>query len=276
MKIKFSKMHGLGNDFMIINNLDNQLKLNSSLIQQWADRHTGIGFDQLLLLEKAKNNQADYFYRIYNSDGSESSQCGNGARCVAKYLYDNQLTQKNPICFETNAGLLWVKHDKNDLFTVNMGIPNFIPQKIPFITLKEELTYDLIIEDKPLQIQALSIGNPHCIIYVEHLENYPVKELGTIITSHPQFPEQTNVEFVQLTSPETILLRVYERGAGETLACGSGACAAVVAGRALGKLTETVAVKLPGGTLTVKWAGPEKEVMLTGPATFVYSSEIIN
>lgn len=274
MKIKFSKMHGLGNDFMIIENLDNHIALNSSLIQQWADRHTGIGFDQLLLIEKAKNKEADYFYRIYNSDGSESSQCGNGARCVAKFLYDNHLTQKNPICLETNAGLLWVKHDKNDLFTVNMGIPNFIPQKIPFIVAKEELIYDLVVEDKPIQIQALSIGNPHCIIYVEQLENYPVKELGTAITSHPQFPEQTNVEFVQVTSPETILLRVYERGVGETLACGSGACAAVVAGRALGKLVETVAVKLPGGTLTVNWTGPGQETTLTGPAAFVYSSEI--
>lgn len=267
-------MHALGNDFMVIDGVSLNIQPTPTQIQQWANRHTGIGFDQLLLIEKPKTQRADFFYRIFNADGSEVGQCGNGARCLALFFHETAMTQKNPVTVETTSSVLELYLEKNNQATVNMGVPNFDPLQIPFITEQKANCYSLPTPQKTFQISALSIGNPHCVLIVDNVKSAPVQEVGSLLTNHPQYPQSTNVEFMQINNPQQIQLRVYERGSGETLACGSGACAAVVAGRQLGLLDNTVVVKQPGGELLVKWQGENKPVFLTGPATMVFQGVI--
>lgn len=273
MQIKFTKMHGLGNDFMMIDAVRQKISLTPEIIRQWSDRHTGLGFDQLLLIEPTHNNSADFFYRIFNADGSEVSQCGNGARCLAHFLQDEQLTDKKSITVETINGLLELKIEADGQVTVNMGAPVFLPSKIPFLAEQERLSYKITIDNNIVTASVLSIGNPHCVLLVDDVKTAPVAELGASIEKHKLFPERTNVSFMQIIDPTQIKLRVFERGAGETQACGSGACAAVVAGNLLGLLNSKVSVQQPGGMLQVAWQknGP---VFLTGPATKVFRGTI--
>jgi len=266
MTIHFTKMHALGNDFMVIDGIRQNIEPNVQLIRQWGNRNTGIGFDQLLLVEKARDNQTDFFYRIFNADGSEVAQCGNGARCLAKFLHDEKLTTKNPIRVATLNGVLELKLENDQQVTVDIGAPIFEPTKIPFVAEKQEKTYLLDSHE----ISALSVGNPHCVLLVTNTNNAPVQELGAVLTKHVRFPERTNVEFMQVIDRQHIRLRVYERGVGETQACGSGACAAVVAGKLLDLLDAEVKVELLGGELKVKWEGDNTSVFLTGPAVTVF------
>lgn len=266
MPIHFTKMHALGNDFMVIDGVRQNIEPNIQLIRQWGNRNTGIGFDQLLLVEKARDNQTDFFYRIFNADGSEVAQCGNGARCLAKFLHDEKLTTKNPIRVGTLAGVLALKLESNDQVTVDIGIPVLEPAKIPFIADQQSKTYLL----DNIEISAVSVGNPHCVLLVTNIDDAPVQELGSVLTKHQRFPERTNVGFMQVVNRNHIRLRVYERGVGETQACGSGACGAVVAGRLLNALDAEVKVDLLGGQLKVTWQGNNSSVFLTGPAVTVF------
>lgn len=274
MVINFTKMHGLGNDFMIIDGVRQQFQPTPQLIRQWADRRTGVGFDQLLLVESPHDSYSDFFYRIFNADGNEVAQCGNGARCLARFLQDEKLTNKNNIIVETNAGTLELKLENDGQITVNMGAPNFEPTRIPLLVDQKQILYSLVLDKQTIKFSALSLGNPHCIIQVEDLTHAPVRELGSLLMKHPYFPEGVNVGFMQIINPEQIRLRVYERGTGETLACGSGACAAVIAGRIQKLLKERVAVEQPGGQSTVLWEKNDAPVFLTGPAVKVFQGNI--
>ena len=275
MQINFTKMHGLGNDFMIVDAVHQKFAPTSELIKKLANRHTGIGFDQLLLAEPTNNPQADFFYRIFNADGSEVANCGNGARCLARFLHDEKLTDKNPIVVATLAGLLELKLENDQQVTVNMGIPVLEPAKIPFRSEQQTITYSLNINQQTIEFYAISMGNPHAVIVVENVDTAPVQELGSILTKHPAFPEGANIGFMQIIDANHIRLRVYERGAGETLACGSGTCAAVVAGNLLGKLATRVNVQQPGGKMLINWQGINKPVYLTGPAVKVFAGNVL-
>lgn len=274
MLIQFTKMHGLGNDFMVIDAVRQKVQPTTELIRQWADRHTGIGFDQLLLVESPHDSQTDFFYRIFNADGHEVEQCGNGARCLALFLHAEKLTDKNPIIVGTLAGNLELKLEKDQQVTVSMGVPNFEPAKIPMLADQLANTYKISLGKEIVEFYAVSLGNPHCIILVDNIEEAPVEKLGSILTSHPNFPESVNVGFMQILSPSHIRLRVYERGAGETLSCGSGACAAAVIGNKSKLLQNEVRIDQKGGALLVTWPDHAAPVRLTGPATFVYRGSI--
>lgn len=274
MMIPFTKMQALGNDFVVLDFISNPISLSSEQASFIADRNFGIGCDQILIVEKSDNPDIDFRYRIMNADGSEVGQCGNGARCFARFVVDNNLTNKQEIRVETITGEM-VLHMQNDgQVQVNMGIPNFIAEKIPFIAESDSLSHTLELSDQEIDITAVSIGNPHAVTVVDDVNNAPVLELGAEIESHNRFPERVNTGFMQVVSPEHIKLRVFERGAGETLACGSGACAAVAAGQRLGLLSEHVKVELPGGILEINWRGEGQPVMMTGPAETVFSGEI--
>lgn len=275
MQISFTKMHGLGNDFVVINNLQKQFNLSKAHIQQLAHRNTGIGFDQLLLVEKPRNPLADFFYRIFNADGSEIAQCGNGARCFAHFVYKRRLTRKKTITVETIQGLLTLQIAVNGLVTVNMGIPKFEPSAVPFICEQAAELYHLKVGGNELKLTTLAIGNPHAVIHVEDITGIAIDDIGRALNCHPQFPEGVNVGFMQVLAPNNIRLRVYERGTGETLACGSGACAAVVAGRLLRLLgPEQVTVNFSLGSLQVHWQGKQQPVWLTGSAVNVFEGMI--
>ncbi|MDO9469874.1 MAG: diaminopimelate epimerase [Nitrosomonas sp.] len=273
MKLKFTKMQGLGNDFVVLDGINQSINLDQQQIRLLADRHFGIGCDQLLLVEKAAG-QADFRYRIFNADGSEVEQCGNGARCFVRYVHDHGLTQKNEIRIETLSGVISPKLEINGNVTVNMGKPLFEPEAIPFFAEKTALTYLLEMPDKPVTISALSIGNPHAVRVVREIESAPVETEGAFIETHPRFPKRVNVGYMQVIDRNHIKLRVFERGAGETLACGTGACAAVVAGINLGLLDNQVTVSTRGGELTISWQGEDTPVWMTGPAVTVFEGEI--
>jgi diaminopimelate epimerase len=272
--IKFTKMHGLGNDFMVVDCVHQTFEPTASEIERLADRHFGVGFDQLLLIEKAKDANADFFYRIFNADGREVSQCGNGARCLAEFIHAKGLSDKKHLRVATRAGILELQREKPGVVTVNMGVPKFQPAEIPFLANQVAESYALETEQGTLEIGALSMGNPHCVLRVDSVVHAPVLTLGAILSQHPHFPEETNVGFMQVNNENEITLRVYERGAGETLACGSGACAAVVWGQLRGWLSESVKVNLPGGALMIRWAGPGQPVWMTGPAVSVFEGTI--
>jgi diaminopimelate epimerase len=274
MTLKFTKMHGLGNDFAVIDAINQSVALTPEQVQQLADRHFGIGFDQLLLVETATTAAADFRYRIYNADGGEVAQCGNGARCFMKFVRDQGLTDKSRLQVETASGPLQLVQQSDGQISVNMGVPRLEPADIPFVAPGREQTYTLDVLDRHLEIAALSMGNPHAVLLVDDIETAPVASLGPAIEIHPCFPERVNVGFMQIVNNDCIRLRVFERGAGETLACGSGACAAVVAGRLRGALAESVKVILNGGELVVSWAGEGQPVLMTGPATTVYQGRI--
>ena len=278
MKLRFSKMHGLGNDFVIIDAitqlLDVEAVLTPGRIRVLADRHFGIGCDQLLVVESSENDRADFRYRIFNADGGEVSQCGNGARCFARFVREHGLTDKDRIIVETAAGLLTLQLDEGGLVTVDMGMPRFRPQDVPFITEQRALSYTIDVDGQDYQFAVLSMGNPHAIMIVDDIMSAPVETLGPAVERHPRFPERVNVGFMEISDRNRIRLRVFERGTGETLACGSGACAAVVAGRQQGLLDERVLVELPGGSLFIQWSGERHAVMMTGPAVHVFEGEL--
>jgi len=272
MKLKFTKMHGIGNDFMVVDAINQSVHLTPHQIQSLANRHFGIGFDQLLLVESSQ--LADFKYRIFNADGNEVSQCGNGARCFARFVYDQKLTTKNEISVETASGIIKPKLEKHDLVTVNMGTPQFTPADIPFFADTANTSYTLDLDCQPITIAALSMGNPHAVQIVEDVDTAPVESIGRKIELHPRFPERVNAGFMQIIDPHHIKLRVFERGSGETLACGTGACAAVVAGIRWGLLSSPVSVTARGGELQITWQGDNADVMMTGPAITVFSGSV--
>ncbi len=279
MRIKFSKMHGLGNDFVVIDAISQNVRLNPEKIRYIADRHFGIGCDQILLVEIPESSAVDFRYRIFNADGSEVENCGNGARCFARFVRDRKLTGKKIIKVETAGGIIELNVKDNEQVSVNMGVPRLNPEQIPFIdenkaAIHPAITYPLNVAGNQLLISAVSMGNPHAVLLVDHVKTAQVEVLGPLIENHPQFPARVNAGFMQVLSKDEINLRVYERGAGETLACGTGACAAVVAGRLRGLLSETVKVNLPGGSLHIEWRDESSPVIMTGPAEFVFHGQI--
>jgi diaminopimelate epimerase len=279
MRIKFSKMHGLGNDFVVIDAISQNVRLNLEKIRYIADRHFGVGCDQILLVEIPESSAVDFRYRIFNADGSEVENCGNGARCFARFVRDRKLTGKKIIKVETAGGIIELNVKDNEQVSVNMGVPRLNPEQIPFAgenkaAIDPAITYPLSVAGNQLLISAVSMGNPHAVLLVDHVKTAQVEVLGPLIENHPQFPARVNAGFMQVLSKDEINLRVYERGAGETLACGTGACAAVVAGRLRGVLNEKVKVNLPGGSLHIEWRDESSPVIMTGPAEFVFHGQI--
>ena len=274
MTLEFTKMHGLGNDFVVIDAINQSVFLTAEQIQQLADRHLGIGFDQLLLVEAATTAVADFRYRIFNADGSEVGQCGNGARGFMQFVHEHGLSRKDALQVETSGGPLQLSRDADGQVTVNMGIPRLEPTDIPFVAPALDTSYLIDVNNLSMEISAISMGNPHAVLLVDTVEHAPVAELGPLLQGHVRFPERANVGFMEIVDADTIRLRVYERGAGETLACGSGACAAVVAGRLQERLSARVKVLLNGGELVVSWDGEGQPVLMTGPATTVYQGRI--
>lgn len=275
MKIQFTKMHGLGNDFIVIDTINQNIHLAEEQIRFMADRHFGIGFDQLLLVEKATNKDADFRYGIYNADGGQVAQCGNGARCFARFVRDKGLTDKKEIRVDTDSGQLVLCFTDDDLISVNMGIPKHHPSKIPLLAEQETKFYSALVNGVERAFGAVSLGNPHAVLEVIDINTAPVLELGSELESHPIFPERANIGFMQILDRQHIKLRVFERGAGETLACGSGACAAVVIGIEHHVLDNQVAVELPGGILNITWEGRDQPAFMSGPAVSVFDG-IIN
>jgi diaminopimelate epimerase len=272
--INFTKMQGLGNDFVVIDAINQHITLTSEQIRFMSNRHFGIGFDQLLLVEKPVSDNADFKYRIFNADGSEVGQCGNGARCFARFVRDKKLSGKDEICVDTNSGQLLLRFTEQDLITVNMGIPKHNPIEIPLLAEQELMLYKVAVNDENISFGAVSMGNPHAVIQVENVENASVDSLGNILENHTIFPERANIGFMQIINKKAIKLRVYERGAAETLACGSGACAAVVIGIEQNLLDNDVGVELPGGDLNISWSGRGEPVLMTGPACHVFDGTI--
>lgn len=270
-EVHFTKMHGLGNDFIVIDGTQKKPALSTSLIQHMADRHKGIGFDQLLIVCPPPRPIADFGYQIFNANGEPVQQCGNGARCLARYVHDRGLTQKSQIKIATQSRELTLKLHKDNQVTVDMGAPLFEPSQIPFMVKKQHTTYSLMVEGVgATELAAIGMGNPHAVLTVKDINKAPVNHTGKRISQHPCFPEHVNVGFMEIVNRKHIKLRVYERGVGETLACGSGACAAVVAGRQQDVLAPCVTVTLPGGDLEITWETPTSTVLMKGPASFVF------
>lgn len=272
--LRFTKMHGLGNDFMVVDAISQPVQLRPAQIRQLADRHRGIGFDQLLLVEPPGRPDVDFCYRIFNADGGEVEQCGNGARCFARFVRDQRLTQKNPIRVETARGILELVITANGEVRVDMGVPELAPAAIPFAAESRAEAYEVEVDGEVHVLSAVSMGNPHAVLNVDSVASAPLETLGPKLESHPRFPSRANVGFMEVESADRIKLRVFERGVGETHACGTGACAAVVAGRLRGLLAETVTVSLPGGELRITWQGEGSTVMMEGPATHVFDGEV--
>jgi len=274
MDIHFSKMQGLGNDFVVIDAISQYVNLTAAQIKKIADRHFGIGCDQILLVEKPQSASAEFRYRIFNADGGEVEQCGNGARCFARFVRAQGLTHHDTINVETNTGEITLKILSDDKVEVDMGQPVFEPAKIPFLAERIADQYELNVEQQSWQIGVLSMGNPHAVLIVDNVAEAPVEHLGAAIETHRSFPNHVNVGFMEVVNAQHIRLRVYERGVGETLACGSGACAAVVYGRKIGVLAENVTVELVGGCLDMHWSGVGTSVIMSGPASYVFSGTI--
>ena len=274
MHILFTKMHGLGNDFVVIDAINQPISLDRDQIRLLADRHFGIGCDQLLLVEPPQDESVLFTYRIFNADGGEVEQCGNGARCFARFVHEKGLTQERQIPVLTQAGKLILTLEDDGQVTVNMGTPEFSPARIPFEAPNQANRYELELAQQAVEVGVIALGNPHAVTMVSDINTAPVLTLGPEIETHPRFPQQVNAGFMQVVDQNMIKLRVYERGVGETLACGSGACAAVVVGRQWQLLSENVHVQLPGGTLSISWTGEGQPVMMTGPAQTVFEGSI--
>ena len=274
MLIRFTKMHGLGNDFVVIDLITQRARIDAELVRKLGDRHFGIGFDQLLIVETPSNPDMDFRYRIFNANGSEVENCGNGARCFARFVADNRLTGKTRIAVETAKGPLYLTLEGKDQVRVDMGPPVLKPAEIPFVADIEARTYSIALHAELLEISAVSMGNPHGVLLVDDVDTAPVASLGPELERHPRFPARANIGFMQVLSRSEIRLRVFERGAGETLACGTGACAAVVAGQLRGLLDREVTVHLPGGSTQISWHGPGSSVIMVGPASTVYEGQI--
>ena len=274
MKLKFAKMHGLGNDFVVIDGVRQHVVLTPEQLRYLADRHFGVGCDQILLVEKPTQPGVDFRYRIFNADGGEVEQCGNGARCFVRFVHEQGLTDKREIRVETLRGTIAPRLEGDGNVTVDMGEPRFLPAEIPFLHDEDVVIYNLDVADETLEISVVSMGNPHAVQVVGDVETAPVGEHGPLIESHERFPQRVNAGFMQVVDRHAIRLRVYERGSGETLACGTGACAAAVAGIRRGLLDSPVRVTTRGGDLTIAWGGPGRPVLMTGPAATVFSGEI--
>lgn len=276
MLLRFTKMHSLGNDFMVIDMLTQQAYLAPPLIREWSDRRTGIGFDQLLVVEPPSNPDADFYYRTFNNEGDQVGYGGNGARCIARFVHDKRLTAKSEIHAETPNGNLVLKVRRDGQISVNLGVPNFSPAKVPFHTDADHgsLSYPLTVQDHKLDISVMSLISPHCVVLVDDLARCPVLQLGQAIERHPRFPQGVTTSFMQLINPHQAQLRVHIRGIGETPACGTAACAAAITGIRRGSLQSPVIMQQPGGQLTIEWAGPDQPVILTGPVTRVYEGQI--
>ena len=274
MKLKFTKMYGAGNDFVMLNGVRQHIQLTPEQLRLLADRHFGVGCDQILLVEKTQRPEADFRYRIFNADGGEVEQCGNGARCFVRFVRDQGLTSKTEIVVETKCGLITPRLEENGRITVNMGAPIFEAARIPFTDGRNEVIEPLEVAGEILQISALSMGNPHAVQVVADIELAPVTTQGALIEHHPRFPQRVNAGYMQVLDRSHIKLRVYERGAGETLSCGTGACAAAVAGIRRGLLDNQVHVATRGGALYISWDGDGAAVQMTGPAITVFEGEI--
>ncbi|OAI25680.1 diaminopimelate epimerase [Methylomonas koyamae] len=274
MEILFTKMHGLGNDFIVIDAVSQQIDLNAEQVRFLADRHFGVGCDQLLLVEKPVSANADFKYRIFNADGGEVPQCGNGARCFARFVQDKGLCDKDEIVVDTDAGQLVLGIGRDGLVKVNMGVPRHDPAQIPLNAPTQLPVYHVEIDGESIAFVAVSMGNPHAVLIVDDVEQAPVASLGKRLECHEVFPQRANIGFMQVIDRSRVKLRVYERGAEETLACGSGACAAAVAGIDQGLLDSQVNVCLPGGELQIAWQGRGCPVLMTGPAVKVFEGRI--
>lgn len=276
MQLRFSKMHGLGNDFMVIDAVTQDVNLTPEQIRAFADRHTGIGFDQLLMVCAPTDPTADFWYRIFNADGSQAEQCGNGARCIALFVEKNDLASKDELHWQTVNGRITTKAVGDQQIEVDMGEPRLAPEQIPVVIPVDAATHSvhLCLNDQTWEAVPVSIGNPHAVLFVDTVLDAPVVEVGSALTRHPAFPEGANIEFCEVVEPGFVRLRVFERGAGETRACGSGACAAVVAGIITERLKDRVKVSLPGGKIRISWPGPGHTLKMTGPATLVYEGSL--
>ncbi|MDI4636557.1 MULTISPECIES: diaminopimelate epimerase [Halomonadaceae] len=274
MLLHFTKMHGLGNDFMVVDLITQRARLRDEQIRELADRHFGIGFDQLLVVEPPLDPDMDFRYRIFNADGSEVENCGNGARCFARFVRDQRLTHKHEIHVETRGGPLTLKVEDDGRVSVDMGVPRFAPQSLPFEADEDRLRHRLEVDGETLEIGVASLGNPHAVLTVEDVKTAPVARLGPAIEAHPRFPRRVNVGFMQVMSPNEIRLRVFERGSGETLACGTGACAAVACGIRQGLLESPVTVHLTGGDLTIAWPNQDAPLLMTGPVVRVFDGRV--
>ena len=274
MLLKFTKMHGAGNDFVVIDLISQRCKLRPRDIRKLADRRFGVGCDQVLVVEPPGSPAVDFRYRIYNADGGEVEQCGNGARCFARFVRDKNLTHKRVISVETASGVIELRVRYTHRLEVDMGAPVLDPAQVPFETAEESASYMLEVDGQQLEIGAISMGNPHAVWRVDSTAEIEIERLGPLIESHPRFPQRVNAGFMEVVSNTEINLRVFERGVGETLACGTGACAAVVYGLSRGWLRDTVTVNLPGGKLSISWAGPGQPVIMTGPTASVFEGTI--
>ncbi|HRF73614.1 MAG TPA: diaminopimelate epimerase [Accumulibacter sp.] len=274
MKLRFVKMHGLGNDFVVLDGIRQSLELDSEQLRFLADRHFGVGCDQILLVERATRSDVDFRYRIFNADGGEVEQCGNGARCFVRFVHDQGLSSKREIRVETMSGVIVPRLEDDGLVSVDMGVPQLTPAQVPFIGSADDPLQTLQVGDREVTITAVGMGNPHAVQVVADVDTAAVEQQGPLIESHPRFPQRVNAGFMQIVDRQAIRLRVFERGAGETLACGTGACAAVVAGISRGLLDSPVRVTTRGGMLTVAWQGAGAPVLMTGPAVTVFKGEI--
>lgn len=274
MKLRFTKMHGLGNDFVVIDATRAPVDLTPARVKAIADRHFGVGCDQLLVVEPATQSGVDFRYRIFNADGGEVEQCGNGARCFVRFVHDKGLTDKREIRVETKSGVIAPRLREDGLVTVDMGVPELMPVKVPFVSDSDALVQPLQVGDATVAITAVSMGNPHAVQVVADVDTAPVTGQGALIERHPRFPARVNAGFLQVVDAHRVRLRVFERGAGETLACGTGACAAVVAGIVRNLVESPVRVETRGGELEIAWGGPGKPVLMTGPAVTVFEGEM--
>ncbi|WP_341646841.1 diaminopimelate epimerase [Thauera sp. SDU_THAU2] len=274
MKLRFTKMHGLGNDFVVIDATRAPVELTPARVRAIADRHFGVGCDQLLVVEPASQPGVDFRYRIFNADGGEVEQCGNGARCFVRFVHDKGLSDKREIRVETRSGIIAPCLREDGLVTVDMGVPELAPARIPFLSDSDAVVQPLPVGEVTVAITAVSMGNPHAVQVVADVDAAPVAEQGALIERHERFPARVNAGFMQVLEPHRVRLRVFERGAGETLACGTGACAAVVAGLLRGLLESPVRVETRGGELEIAWAGPDTPVLMTGPAVSVFEGEM--
>lgn len=272
--LRFTKMHGLGNDFMVVDAISQPFRLRPEMIRELADRNFGIGFDQLLVVEPPGLPDVDFRYRIFNADGSEVEQCGNGARCFARFVRDQRLTNKKVIRVQTAKGVIELRVGKDGMVMVNMGVPELNPPAIPFAADRRKDVYTVDVDGQTVELSAVSVGNPHGVLVVDDVDTAPVETLGPLLERHPRFPARANIGFLQVLDRSHARLRVFERGSGETLACGSGACAAVVAGKVRGLLDQRVEVELRGGKLVVEWQGEGAPVMMEGPATTVFEGQL--
>ncbi|MFV3331319.1 diaminopimelate epimerase [Pseudomonas sp. NY15437] len=274
MLLRFTKMHGLGNDFMVLDLVSQHAHVQPRHVKQWGDRNFGVGFDQLLIVEPPSTPDADFRYRIFNCDGTEVEQCGNGARCFARFVVDKRLTAKKTIRVETKGGMIELTLTNDGQVTVDMGPPRLAPEQVPFQADAEALSYPVEVDGQQYPLAAISMGNPHGVLRVDDVDSAPVRTLGPKLEVHERFPQKANIGFLQIVNPHQARLRVWERGAGETLACGTGACAAAVAGIRQGWLQSPVQIDLPGGRLSIEWAGPGQPVMMTGPAVRVFEGQV--